>query len=77
MPAKEALKLASESDQLYVAKGQKIVRIDLKKENPGNDTLLGLILGPSGNLRAPTIRNGKTLIVGFNEEMYKKVLSKQ
>ncbi len=28
------------------------------------------MLGPTGNLRAPTIRRGKTVIVGFNEEVF-------
>jgi hypothetical protein len=32
------------------------------------------MLGPTGNLRAPTLRFGKTLIVGFNEETYNKLL---
>ena len=27
-------------------------------------------LGPTGNLRAPTLRVGKTWFVGFNEEVY-------
>ena len=33
------------------------------------------MLGPTGNLRAPTVRSGKTLLVGFNEEKYAAVLS--
>jgi len=36
--------------------------------------LLGLLLGPTGNLRAPTFRKGRTLIVGFDEATYKRVL---
>ena len=28
------------------------------------------MLGPTGNLRAPTIRSGKTVLVGFNEEAF-------
>ena len=36
--------------------------------------LLGLLLGPTGNLRAPTLRKGRTLIVGFEEETYEKLL---
>ncbi|MBW1883097.1 MAG: hypothetical protein JRJ58_06185, partial [Deltaproteobacteria bacterium] len=28
------------------------------------------MLGPTGNLRAPTLRVGKTVLVGFNEEIY-------
>ncbi len=31
------------------------------------------MLGPTGNLRAPTIRTGATVLVGFNEEVYRKV----
>jgi hypothetical protein len=28
------------------------------------------MLGPTGNLRAPTVRAGKIVIVGFNEEVF-------
>jgi hypothetical protein len=28
------------------------------------------VIGPSGNLRAPTLRCGKTWLVGFHEEAY-------
>ena len=34
----------------------------------------GKMLGPTGNLRAPTLRVGKTTLVGFNEEAYDSVL---
>ena len=33
-----------------------------------------LLIGPSGNLRAPTLRRGRTLLVGFDEATYAKVL---
>jgi len=32
------------------------------------------MLGPTGNLRAPTLRRGSTLLVGFNEGVYRKTL---
>ena len=32
------------------------------------------MLGPTGNLRAPTIRKGKTVLVGFNQDVYDEVL---
>jgi arsenate reductase-like glutaredoxin family protein len=73
--ADRALALAKQADRLIVAKGTKVVTLDLKKDNPSDDTILGLILGPTGNLRAPTIRKGKTLLVGFNAEAYKKSLT--
>ena len=72
--ATEALALAGEMRELYVAKGDKIVHIDFRHDKPGRDTLLKLLLGPSGNLRAPTIRAGKILLVGFAAEMYEKIL---
>jgi hypothetical protein len=32
------------------------------------------MLGPTGNLRAPTLVKGKNLIVGFDEATYEKLL---
>jgi len=46
-------------DELYIAKGKKIVHLDLKREKPPRAELLGLPLGPTGNLRAPTLRKGR------------------
>jgi arsenate reductase-like glutaredoxin family protein len=62
-------------DELYVAKGKKVERVDLKRAKPDRATLLGLLLGPTGNLRAPTLRRGRTLIVGFEEATYKNLLT--
>ena len=73
--AREALALAGEMHELYVAKGHKIVHVDLRRERPERDALLKLLLGPSGSLRAPTIRAGKTLLVGFDADTYGKVLT--
>ena len=33
------------------------------------------MLGPTGNLRAPTVRCAGTLLVGFNEEQFAAVLA--
>jgi len=71
----DALALAADADELYAMKGKKVVHFDLKKNRPDDATLLGVMLGPTGNLRAPTLRKGRTLIVGFNEETYKELLS--
>lgn len=65
--------MVKQVNQLYVAKGKKVVTIDLRKEKPDEATLRKLLLGPTGNLRAPTLRKGKTLVVGFEPEMYRKV----
>lgn len=65
--------LVKEVNELYAAKGKKVVHLNLKKDKPDTETLTRLLLGPTGNLRAPTIRKGKTLVVGFDEETYEKV----
>lgn len=39
-----------------------------------DDELLAAVIGPSGNLRAPTIRVGKTIGVGFSEGAFRLVL---
>ena len=42
--------------------------------SPDDATLAALLLGPTGNLKAPTILVGKTMIAGFNEAAYEKYL---
>lgn len=44
------------------------------KGRPDDATLLAHVLGPTGNLRAPTIRSGKAVYVGFNEEALRGLL---
>ena len=59
--------------KLLVAKGKKVTRVDLKKDRPDDDELVALMLGPTGNLRAPTMKVGKTVLVGFNDDIYAEV----
>jgi arsenate reductase-like glutaredoxin family protein len=73
-PRDDALALLKGMKTLLVAKGKKVTRVDLAKDRPDDDTLAGLLLGPSGNLRAPTQKAGKTVLVGFNTEMYEDLV---
>ena len=41
---------------------------------PDDDTLAAAMLGPTGNLKVPTLRIGKTVLVGFGEAAYVQVL---
>ena len=50
-----------------------MIYVNLKKDTPTRDELKKLVLGPTGNLRAPALRKGKTLMVGFHEETYEKL----
>jgi arsenate reductase-like glutaredoxin family protein len=70
----EALALLAGVDTLIATKGKKVETFDLKKNRPDDDTLLARMMGPTGNLRAPTARVGRTLVVGFNPEVYAQVL---
>ena len=51
-----------------IAKGRKIVDYALNVNN--RKEIVAQVTGRSGTLRAPTLRVGRTLIVGFNEELY-------
>jgi arsenate reductase-like glutaredoxin family protein len=72
--ATEALKLLDGIDTLIAARGKKIETFDLKHDRPADAELLARLMGPTGNLRAPTARIGRTLVVGFNEDAYRSVL---
>ena len=72
----EALKLLEGADRLVAMRGRKVVTFDLKKDRPDDETLLAHLIGPTGNLRAPTAKVGKTVLVGFNEEAYEEFLGK-
>ena len=74
LKANEALALVREVDEIYATKGQKLIHVDLRKDKPDKAQLLALPLGPSGNLRAPTLRKGRILVVGFDAATYEKLL---
>jgi hypothetical protein len=76
MGEKEALALVKQADEIYATRGSRVIHVDLKSEKPDAATLRGLLIGPSGNLRAPTLLVGKTLLVGFDEATYRKVLAR-
>ena len=70
----EALALARSMNKVVAARGRKVVTFDMKTDPPSDADLLAVLLGPTGNLRAPSFRRGTTLVVGFNEEAYARAL---
>ena len=64
----DAMALLEQADRLVVAKGKKLTELDVGAEPPAADVAAKLMLGPTGNLRAPTLRVGRTLVVGYNEQ---------
>ncbi|MCE9533701.1 MAG: hypothetical protein K8T89_21625 [Planctomycetes bacterium] len=71
---KQALDLLKSLEKMVAMKGKKVVTFDLKIDRPDDDTLLAHLIGPTGNLRAPTLKIGNTLLVGFNEVAYNDYL---
>ncbi len=72
---KQALSIVSDVDEIYVSKGKNVVHIDLRHEKPGKEALSALLMGPTGNLRAPTLKKGRTLVVGFDPVTYEKLFA--
>ena len=70
----DALALAAKAKKLVAAKGKTITRFDLGPKGASHADLLAVMMGPTGNLRAPTLLLGTTLLVGFHEEMYREIL---
>lgn len=54
-------------------RGKQEVEFDLKKADYERADFEKKILGPSGNLRAPAMRMGKTWLVGYSEETYERL----
>jgi arsenate reductase-like glutaredoxin family protein len=71
---KDVYALLEGMNELVAAKGKKVERVDLRAGRPDKATLERLMLGPTGNLRAPTLKVGRTLLIGFDEATYKAVL---
>ena len=67
---KDLMKVLGDATRVIVAKGQKTVEFDLAKDPPAKADLIKACLGPSGNLRAPAIRKGKTWVIGFHADTY-------
>jgi hypothetical protein len=70
----QALALAKNADKIFVGRGKKMVEFDMKNDPPDDDLLATYILGPTGNLKAPTLRRGRTLLVGFSDAVYQHAL---
>lgn len=68
--AEEARALVKGRKRLLVMKGPKVAVFDLVNSPPADAELLDLLLGTTGNLRAPVVVSGSTVLVGFNADVY-------
>jgi len=62
--------MVREAHRLIAAKGKKVTTIDLRTAPPADEVLAGLMLGPTGNLRAPIMRVGQTILVVYNDQAF-------
>lgn len=68
LQADDARGLLKGAKKLVVAKGKKVNEFELGSRVSAD--AVAAMLGPTGNLRAPTAIVGKTVLVGFNDEAY-------
>lgn len=69
-----AFTMVRQVQRLVAAKGKKVTAVDLAADTPSDEDLAKLMLGPTGNLRAPTMRVGQTMVVGYNDQMFRDAL---
>ena len=63
----------AEASKVVAMKGKKITTFNMKATPPDPEEFAKAVMGPSGNLRAPTLKVGKTFVVGFNAEGYEAI----
>lgn len=68
----DAAKLARGASRVIVAKGKSIR--EFAPNGKASADVVAAMLGPTGNLRAPTLRAGKLVVVGFNPDAYDALL---
>lgn len=73
MDGAAAWELLREAEKITVAKGKTVSHLNPKQDT--KETVLKQVMGPSGNLRAPTLRINDTFVVGFHADFYKQWLT--
>ena len=70
--ANQAWEMIKSASSIHVAKGKQSISWNPKSDD--REEILKTVMGPSGNLRAPTWKMGSDFLVGFSEEQYQQVL---
>ncbi len=66
--ADQAWAMLKSAKAISVAKGKKFQRFEQVAAE--KEAIMKQVMGPSGNLRAPTYRVGQEYVVGFNADLY-------
>ncbi len=72
LQADSAEEIARDSSKMIVMKGKKITEFKVGADT--TEEAVTAMLGNTGNMRAPLLRVGKLVLVGFNEEIYSQHL---
>ena len=69
-----ALRLLQGAAEVLVARGRSVRRFALTGEGASAPAeVVGFLLGRTGKLRAPTLKVGDRLVVGYNKELLERV----
>lgn len=68
----EAWEILKTHKTILIGRGKKYKTYVPDEEN--REEILKAAMGPSGNLRAPTLEKEATLIIGYNPEMFDRYL---
>ena len=71
--AEDAAALLQGVRRLVTAKGRKVRSFDLESDD--RDEAVAAMLGPTGNLRAPTLKQGDLVLVGFDADTWEGELA--
>ena len=72
MKADQVWSLVKDAKNIFVAKGKKMMNWNPARDD--REQIIKSIIGPRGNLRAPTWRIGNEYLVGFHPDQYNQVL---
>lgn len=72
LAGEEAWKLLAGAREILVAKGKTYQVFDPRTDS--KEAILAQALGRTGNLRAPTLRIGDRLLVGFSDSLYSQLV---
>ena len=72
MDAAAVWDLMGSAEQIVVAKGRRVETFVPTEDT--QESILKVVMGRSGSLRAPTVRSGDSFFVGFNSALYEQMM---
>lgn len=72
LKADDAWQIFQDAEVVHVGRGKKTEHFT--PDTGSQEDILKVSLGRTGNLRAPTLRVGKSIYVGYNEDMYRGLI---